>query len=86
MAYETELKKVEETKLVVTKITCDDCHESLPFADGYASKSLTIRLCGGYGQFFDDRDVVIILCSNCAEKLLDNNAIFGSQMQKQSTW
>lgn len=94
MSYET-LEVCEPLRVRVTVgATCDSCHTKLEPVhvdekgrwDAGAKGSLELILSGGYAQFFDDQSVRVLLCSECAKKLLDQNPHFNEQMERQGTF
>ena len=71
MGYITEKKEV--TKVVETRVgaSCDNCLTPMHLVhDDGAFNALNIRLSGGFGQFYDGEDIYLLLCQECARRLI----------------
>lgn len=77
MGFVTEERILSLRRNVCVSAHCDNCAKTLDVihagdldeASG-AADALEITLSGGYGQFFDDADVKVLFCGDCANLLL----------------
>lgn len=68
MPYITKIVNVTKAMPVRVASECDGCGKEM---DSDPDKSIDLTLSGGYGKFFDGRDVVAVLCRDCTVKLID---------------
>lgn len=91
MSFRTEERIPEGLRInVVVGASCDGCDKELemvgPEGSRLISDGLGIILSGGYGMFFDDRDVSATLCKECSMKLLETFPGLRKAMDLQATW
>ena len=91
MSFRTEERLAEALRInVVVGASCDGCDKELeivgPEGSRLISDGLGLTLSGGYGMFFDDRDVNAIFCKACATKLLEVFPGLKKAIDEQETW
>lgn len=88
MGYITEERIDTLRRTIVVGAKCDNCEAALDCDEegDNCPNALPLKLIGGYGMFFDDVDVKILLCGACAHKLLEAFPSFKKQMDAQETW
>lgn len=71
-----------------TGAVCDSCNAAIELVDAGAEQALyalEVRLSGGYGMYYDNQPVDILLCKNCADGLLGLTPVFRKCMKEQAT-
>ena len=87
MGYITEEREVTSTQKVITGAKCDRCQHDMQIGSaGGALNSLTMVLCGGYAEYFDDHNVSVTICKECADALLESFPFLVKAMEDQATW
>jgi hypothetical protein len=89
LGYRRDTRRVY--KDVIVGATCDHCGKELEpvFLEGehwigrMAKDALDVRLIGGYGQYYDSLygAVEILLCKECADKLIELFPCMGKEIE-----
>jgi hypothetical protein len=95
MGFDTQIEKIPTNITLYLNPRCDDCNKDLefdspsdflPIASQYLQLNnvLHIELEGGYGEYIDVLHTTphIILCKECADKLLWQSPYFAKAIEK----